>query len=97
MSLTILYFVPPNFLLGVSLKPHPPLAEFNGVHFLDPGDFWIWLSNSGNGIQKKRQVRQLSFVATALQKCYVLVCADRISASRPRNREQESYALGLER
>lgn len=35
---------------------HLPLAEVIGVPFLVPGDFWIWLRNSSNGVQEKRQV-----------------------------------------
>lgn len=48
-SLTVPYSTSPNLVFGVSLKPHPALAEVNRVHFLSPGDFWIQLSNSSNG------------------------------------------------
>lgn len=73
-SLTIPYSTSSNLVLGDSLNPHHDLAKINGVHFLSPGDFWIWLSNSSNGIQKKRQVKRLSLVLTACQKDYLLVC-----------------------
>lgn len=39
ISLTILCFIPHSFLLGVSLKPHPALIEFDRIHCLDPVTF----------------------------------------------------------
>lgn len=96
-SLIIPHSTSPNFVLGDSLKPHPDLAEVNGVPFLSPGDFQIWLSNSSNRIQKKRQIRQLSFVLTACQKDYLLVCRKDLCVQTQRTPEPHTGIGKLKR
>lgn len=72
---------------------HPLLAEISWSFFLDPWYFWVELSNSSNGIEKKSQIRQLSFVLSTLQKVYLL-CV--LIGSLHTEGEQKRHALGWE-